>query len=268
MKRILTALVLLAVLLPVTEWGGPYLFFAFAGLFIAIGTWECLRLLARLGSRPFVPLGVLGAVAVLWSSSGFEPDFDAMLPLSGVTILASVLSMWQRRDTEDMVKAVVGTVFPLVYVALMLGHVIRLRGIPGEDGRDLLYLLFLCVIFADTGAYYVGTNLGRRRMAPRISPKKSWEGTLGGVLASIGAAVVAHAWFYQRLPLGHALALGALLAAASVFGDLAESMLKRAAGVKDSSSLLPGHGGVLDRADGVIFAAPILYYYWRALLAP
>jgi phosphatidate cytidylyltransferase len=104
-------------------------------------------------------------------------------------------------------------------------------------------------------------------MAPVVSPKKTWEGAAGGVLGSVAGALVAHAWFFNRLPVGHAVALGVLLCGAGILGDLAESMLKRAAGVKDSSALLPGHGGVLDRVDSLLVAAPVLYYYWGVFLA-
>ena len=94
-------------------------------------------------------------------------------------------------------------------------------------------------------------------MAPRLSPKKSWEGALGGILASVGGAAAAQYWFHPALPLGHALALGVVLGLAAIFGDLS----KRAVGVKDSSSLVPGHGGILDRTDSLLFAGPILYYH-------
>jgi phosphatidate cytidylyltransferase len=94
-----------------------------------------------------------------------------------------------------------------------------------------------------------------------LSPKKTWEGALGGVAASVGGALLAHVWFYQRLPIPHAIVLGILLGVAGILGDLAESMVKRAAGVKDSARTLPGHGGFLDRTDSLLFSAPVLYYY-------
>jgi phosphatidate cytidylyltransferase len=125
----------------------------------------------------------------------------------------------------------------------------------------------LCVTLSDTGAYYAGSAFGSHRMAPVISPKKSWEGVAGGVIGSLIGALLGHFWFFQRLPLAHALALGVVLCAAGILGDLGESMLKRTAGVKDSSALLPGHGGVLDRVDSLLVAAPVLYYYWMVFLA-
>jgi phosphatidate cytidylyltransferase len=172
-----------------------------------------------------------------------------------------------RRTVQEMLASAMGTLFPVLFVGLSLGFLVGLRAAPGEDGEDLLMLLFLCVILADTAAYYVGTSIGKRRLAPAISPNKSWEGAIGGIVASVLGALVAHAWFYQRLPVGHALALGLILGLTAILGDLAESMVKRASGVKDSSSLLPGHGGVLDRVDSLLFAGPVLYYYHQWFLA-
>jgi phosphatidate cytidylyltransferase len=125
----------------------------------------------------------------------------------------------------------------------------------------------LCVTLSDTGAYYVGSKLGSHKMAPVISPRRAGRGRSGGILGSVIAALVAHAWFFQRLSIAHALVIGVLLCVAGIVGDLAESVLKRAAGVKDSSALLPGHGGVLDRVDSLLVAAPVLYYYWWVFLA-
>ena len=141
-----------------------------------------------------------------------------------------------------------------------------MRFIPGEDGEDLLMLLFVCVVLADIAAYYVGRAVGRRRLAPVLSPKKTWAGAVAGVAASMAGALVAQAWFYQRLAPGHALVLGFALGLAAIVGDLAESMVKRSANVKDSSRLLPGHGGLLDRTDSLLFAGPLLFYYYRWFL--
>jgi phosphatidate cytidylyltransferase len=149
---------------------------------------------------------------------------------------------------------------------MTLGYLPRMRAIPGEDGADLLLLVLVCVICTDVAAYYVGSNFGKHRMAPRLSPKKSWEGAAGGLLASVGVAVLANFWFFQRLPLGHAIAIGLILGVVAILGDLSESLVKRAAGVKDSSSLIPGHGGLLDRVDSLLFAGPVLYYYYMAFL--
>jgi phosphatidate cytidylyltransferase len=116
---------------------------------------------------------------------------------------------------------------------------------------------------SDSGAYYTGRALGRHKLAPRISPGKTWEGAAGGMLASLLTAVLAHYWFFPELPLRIALPLAAAMNILGVLGDLTESALKRGAGAKDAAQILPGHGGLLDRLDSLLFNAPVLYYFGR-----
>ncbi len=266
MKRVLTAAVLMAVLWVVIKKTTPAAFFALMAIGIALAAWECYRLLESRGDRPFRLLGVAASVVLAWSFLGARPLVPAAIPLLAATALAVIAAM-ARRDTPDaMLRAASSTLFPVLFVGLTLGTVVGLRGRAGEDGTDTLLLLLLCVICSDTAAFYVGSTIGRHRMAPVLSPRKTWEGAVGGLLASVAGAVVAHFWFYQRLALPHALAIGVLLSAAGVLGDLAESMVKRAAGAKDSSALLPGHGGFLDRVDSLLLAGPALYYYYRIFL--
>jgi len=191
----------------------------------------------------------------------------AVAVLTAAALGAPALAMARRATPEAMLDATMTTFFPVLFIGIPFAFVVGLRVLPGENGPDLLLLAMLCVTLSDAGAFYAGSAFGARPMAPVISPKKSWEGVAGGVLGSIAGALIGHFWFFQRLPLAHALALGVVLCAAGIVGDLAESMLKRAGGVKDSSALLPGHGGVLDRVDSLLVAAPVLYYYWTAFLA-
>jgi phosphatidate cytidylyltransferase len=218
------------------------------------------------GARPFKVLGCAAIVAVAWSFLGLAPRYELAVPLAGVAIGAVVLAMLRRAGPAEMLDAAMATLFPVLFVGLGLAHLLGLRAIPGEDGEDLVLLLFLCVIFGDTAAYYVGSRLGRRPLAPVLSPRKTWEGAAGAIGGSVVAGLVAHAWFYRRLPLPHALALGVILGVTGMAGDLAESMVKRAARVKDSSTLIPGHGGMLDRTDSLLFAGPVLFYYYRWFL--
>jgi phosphatidate cytidylyltransferase len=184
-----------------------------------------------------------------------------------VTVAAMCASQRLRESPSHMLHTSMATLFPVVFVGVSMSYAVGLRMFPGELGEDLLMLLFLCVIATDTAAYYVGTAWGRHRLAPRVSPKKSWEGAIGGLLASVGAALLGHIWFYRRLTWVDAVALGLLLGLAAIAGDLAESVVKRATGAKDASNLLPGHGGLLDRADSMLFAGPVLYYYHQLFLA-
>jgi phosphatidate cytidylyltransferase len=211
-------------------------------------------------------LGLVAGLAVVWSFLDVAPRFGPELPLVWLVLTAIVLAMWRRAEPREMLESSTYTVCPVLFVGLGLAFLAGLRSMPGEDGEDLLMLLFGCIILADTAAYYVGSWIGKRRLAPLLSPNKSWEGALAGLAASMLGALIAQSWFYQRLPLAHALTLGVLLGLAAIVGDLAESTLKRAVGVKDASRLLPGHGGLLDRTDSLLFAGPLLYYYYRWFL--
>jgi phosphatidate cytidylyltransferase len=144
---------------------------------------------------------------------------------------------------------------------------VALRAIADPDGEDLITLLFISLILADTAAYYVGTRYGRHKMSPQISPNKSWEGLAGAMAGAVVGTVLAHTWFYTRLPLIHVVPLGLLLGTTGALGDLAESVVKRSCKVKDSSGIFPGHGGIFDRTDNLLIAAPVLYYYYVWLLA-
>ncbi len=154
----------------------------------------------------------------------------------------------------------------MVFIGLTMGYVVGLRAVPDPDGSDLVTLLFVCVILGDTAAFYVGTTIGRHKMAPQISPNKSWEGFAGAMVGSVLGALLAHFWFYQRLPLVHVAPVGLILGTTGALGDLAESVVKRACGVKDSSALVPGHGGIFDRTDNLLLAPAVLYYYYTWFL--
>jgi phosphatidate cytidylyltransferase len=266
MRRILTAAVLVPVLWGVIKLTPPWALLLLIAVGTAIAAWECYGLLELRGARPFKVLGILGCLAITWSFFEAGESFHPTLPLLAVTVGALVASMAWRIDPGAMLDASMSTLFPVLFVGLPLAYPLRFRLLPDERGRDFLILLIVCTAFADTAAYYVGRSFGRHRMAPRLSPKKSWEGAAGGIAASAGGGLLAHFWFFQHLPLVHAVVLGILLGATGILGDLAESMVKRAVGAKDSSGMLPGHGGLLDRADSLLFSGPVLYYYYRAFL--
>ncbi len=267
MTRLLTASVLIPAAWYLCKRAPFSWFLAAAVILAAIGAWECAAILKLRGSRPFAGFAVSCSLAVVWAFSRQAPHAAALALLTLVAVGAPLLAMWRRATPDEMLDATMTTFFPVLFVGLPFAFVVGLRTIPGENGSDLLLLAMLCVTLSDTAAYYIGSLFGSRALAPVISPKKTWEGALGGVAGSLTGAMIAHLWFFRRLPLGHALTLGVVLSAAGVVGDLAESALKRSAGVKDSSALLPGHGGVLDRIDSLLVAAPILYYYWSLFLA-
>jgi phosphatidate cytidylyltransferase len=267
----MTRLVTAALLIPAAWYlckRAPFALFLLAALLLAgIAAWECVAILKHRGSRPFAWVAVAACLGVVGAFALQPPVFVAVAILTAAALASPALAMARRATPEAMLDATTTTFFPVLFVGLPFAFVVGLRVIPGENGPDLLLLAMLCVTLSDAGAYYVGSAFGRHRMAPVISPKKSWEGAAGGVFGSVVGALLGHFWFFRRLPLAHAITLGIVLCAAGILGDLAESMLKRTAGVKDSSALLPGHGGVLDRVDSLLVAAPVLYYYWTLFLA-
>jgi phosphatidate cytidylyltransferase len=175
-------------------------------------------------------------------------------------------ALFTRRALSESIPALAITLFGIMYVSWLLSHLVFLRGLV-PNGTRLVFYLLLVVWAGDTGAYYIGSTLGRHKLAPVISPKKSIEGAVGGLAASMLASAVAKWTFLPLLNYADVVALGLGLAVIAQIGDLCESLLKRAVNVKDSGAILPGHGGLLDRLDGVMFAAPVLYYYALVFLA-
>ena len=165
--------------------------------------------------------------------------------------------------------------FGVIYVALLAACLIGVRMIPDSATKTLvphlaskmLTMFFAIVMLTDTGAYYTGRTLGRHKLAPRVSPGKTIEGAIGGFVTAVVAGFLCKLTFFPEIPIAHAMALGAALGVIGQFGDLAESLLKRGANVKDSGTLLPGHGGMLDRVDSLLFCAPVLYFYSRLFVS-
>jgi phosphatidate cytidylyltransferase len=164
------------------------------------------------------------------------------------------LASWRgERDASGRLGA---ALLPLLYIGLPIGALVSLRALRG---REALFLLMLTVMVSDTAQYYSGRVFGRRVLAPTISPKKTVEGAFGGFVAGGALMAVVGAWWLPDAPLALRVALGVTVVALGIAGDLFESVLKRSAGVKDSATLIPGHGGVLDRIDALLFAAPVYY---------
>jgi len=266
MSRLLTASLLIPAAWYLCKRAPFPLFLLAMAVVVGLAAWEALGLFEVRGATPFRWAGTIASLAFVWAYAGLAPRLEPIDVLVALFLVIPIGAMVARPDPDAMLDAITGTIVPVALVGVGLAHCVALRAVPGENGSDLLLLALVCVTFSDTGAYYVGSAFGRHPLAPAISPKKTWEGVAGGWAGSLFGAALAHFWFFQRLSVVHAAVLGTLLCAAGIAGDLAESLLKRAAGTKDSSSLLPGHGGVLDRVDSLMVAAPVLYYYWRALL--
>jgi phosphatidate cytidylyltransferase len=202
---------------------------------------------------------------VLLLASFFVPGKAVLLAVVLPLLVIPAIYSLAPIDLAEALPACAVSVFGVLYVGLTVGASMRLRLDFEPYGGDLIFFLLLVVWLNDAGAYYVGRNFGKTKMSPRVSPKKTVEGLVGGLATAMVTAAVVHFTFFPEFPLPHAMACALLLAFAGVVGDLAESVWKRSAGVKDSGSTIPGHGGFLDRLDSVLFTAPILYVYWALL---
>jgi phosphatidate cytidylyltransferase len=244
-------------------WSHPYVFDATIALVAALALYEFLIL----GRCKGYVLPVALCIAVMLFVIGafvFEPiSVEMGVFVALLVIPASYVVM--SGNLDDALPSSAIAVLATLYVGMLGGSMIRLRN-DFAVGWKLVFFLLLVVWLGDAGAYYVGRSLGRHKLSPRISPKKTVEGLIGGIATSIITALVIHFTFFKELPLLHAVIAGVILSIAGVIGDLAESMWKRSAAVKDSGTLIPGHGGFLDRFDSIFFTAPILYSYWFLVL--
>ena len=266
MTRVISGLAM-ALLAVGLVWFAPSWLFAAGALGLCAAACAEYAALAR-HSRLAVP-GFASGFAALLTSAAFTPfvtgdsgrvPIDVVLMAAMVALTALVLSRW--RDEPDGLAVVSAALLPSLYIGLPIGAMIAIR--EGR-GRESLALLMLTIVVSDTAQFYTGRLFGRRLLAPRISPKKTIAGAVGGFVCGGVLLAVLGAWWLPGLPGPLRVLLGAAIVALGITGDLFESMLKRSAGVKDSSSLIPGHGGVLDRIDALLFAAPVYYIVVRYL---
>jgi phosphatidate cytidylyltransferase len=257
-KRVLTAVVFIPLFYILVKYLPPLFFFLFVAAGIVIGLYEFYRFHYGPVLSPSIRLGlVLGVLVALGFYRHDLIDGSTLIVAMVLMILLFHLFFSGNLASSLVDSSVV--LFGLAYVGWFLGHLILIRGF--DDGGRAIFFLFLVTWAGDTGAYYVGTAIGRHKLSPRVSPNKTLEGAVGGAVMSAIAALVARAWFFPALNRQECLVLGVVLGVLGQLGDLAESMFKRGAGVKDSGDIVPAHGGLLDRVDSLIFTAPVFYYY-------
>jgi phosphatidate cytidylyltransferase len=253
--------------------GPPWLTLALA-LLAALAAYEAAQLVKRAGLPAnlwlpvsFAPLAVLGLAALL-GPTGLQTGWILIVPAIGVLVIVAALVGFAQRDPADGFRSWLGTLFACLYPSLLAFAAVFVGLMPGpqdgellgfhlETGRLFLLVLLLTVWTLDSGAYVAGKYHHRGHFMNHISPNKTWSGAIGGAVAAIIVCTVLM-WAIGQSAIGGAL-LGLVIAVAAQAGDLAESMLKRAAGAKDSGTLIPGHGGFLDRVDSFLFAAPAMY---------
>jgi len=226
-------------------------------LVIGMALMEFYRMLAAKGFPCWAWLGVtFGLLLPLAFYLGGEASHAAV---ASVIMLALITGLFTRQDLIISVQSAAFTLLGVFYIGWLLSYVILLRQLA--DGPDYVFYIFAVVWLGDAAAWCVGSLAGRHKLAPTISPRKTVEGAIGGLVGSLCGAIVAGFWLLDHLTFAQGLGIGGMLAVLGQLGDLSESLFKRSAGVKDSGALIPGHGGILDKIDGILFGAPALYYY-------
>ena len=279
-SRLLTALVALPVLIlsivlpyflpqyPQADW----LFLVIAALGLGAGLFEFFTLTKKLELKADASIAFLGAaalfVAFLFDAPAKAPD---LLILTLALFVIFVLVTQTFRFQADFSKMLAGagvTILGVLYVVFLGGFLVAMR-VGFENtlipflSTKLLGFFFLVAMGADAGAYYVGKTFGKHKLIPKVSPGKTWEGAVGGLVLSAAFAALASFWFFPELPYKFSIPLAIVMCVVGILGDLAESAMKRGSKAKDAASILPGHGGLLDRLDSLLFNAPILYYFAR-----
>jgi phosphatidate cytidylyltransferase len=258
MKRVITAVVFIPLFYLLVKYLPPLVFFLFVATGIVIGLHEFYRF--HYGSI-FSPSVRLGLVLGILVSVGFYLH-DVVEGSLVLIVAVSVILLFHLFSSKNLASSLIDSsvvLFGLAYVGWFLGHLILIRNF--EDGGRAIFFLFLVTWAGDTGAYYVGSSIGQRKLSPVVSPNKTVEGLIGGILTSMMFAFLARAWFFPALNRRECLMIGFLFGILGQLGDLSESMLKRSAGIKDSGTIVPAHGGLLDRVDSLIFTTPVFYYY-------
>lgn len=242
-----------------------------------IAMWEFYAMLDKAGVAHFKIAGLISGcffLSATWMALQYgDLDWDcaAETVVLALILMGVFLCQFLKRHSVNPIEAMAATIFGVMYVAFLLNFIGKLIMNWGAlEGRGLFVYLLVVVKFADSGAYFVGCAVGRHKLIPRISPAKTWEGCIGGVLTAVVASLIFLWWTDGKLGPVHlgwadGIFLAVLLAVAGILGDLAESQMKRAADVKDSGHWIQGMGGALDVLDSLLFAAPILYVYVKTM---
>jgi phosphatidate cytidylyltransferase len=257
MIRLASALVLLALVLGVIWYLPPIGTFVLGGVVLVLTFVEYAALARQLSPGfPALAAGLATLIVYTGINAGI-PLADVLVP---IFLAIALLSIARGKPEEDVLRAVSVALLPVIYLGATLGVSILVRTMWGASA---VLLPILVVGASDTAQYYGGRSLGRRPLSPSISPKKTVEGAITGMIAATAAAPIVGLWVFPSRSTAMLAVLGFLLGAIGLCGDLFESLLKRSTGVKDSSGLIPGHGGMLDRVDSLLFAGPVYYLFLR-----
>jgi len=263
LKRWITGLVALPFLIFLIYYGGiPFtILISLAGL---VALWEYYRIVFNAQTRPLSRIilywGYGISFALIWSTFLAGPDLT--LSLIGLNLLVvAVISLFQFKTDRAVLEVIAGQLQGIIYIPLLLSFLVLIRA--GSSGMIWIFLLLAIIFAGDTSAYYVGSYLGKHKLSPAISPGKTIEGAIGGIAANLVVGMIGKIIFLPAIPWGRCVLFFIVVGVAGQVGDLFESELKRASGIKDSGGILPGHGGILDRIDALLFASPVAYIFIR-----
>lgn len=262
--RIVSALIALAFALPTLIYLGEEGTHILVFLVAIFGAGEYLKMVAP-DEKKIWPIFHFVSFLFLFTLIYLDPShFLPILGLLSLVLFSGALFLVPDTNKGFEVLSRLGA--GLLYLPFQLSFLIKIREVDEELGLYWIFLVLLSTWSADSGAYFAGRAFGKNKLFPRVSPKKTWEGVFGGILLAMVVAVAFLHWFQPETKFYHGIAIGAILAIVSVVGDLVESLIKRSTGVKDSGSILPGHGGVLDRVDSILFTAPVTFLYLKYIL--
>ena len=256
--RILSGVVGLGIIVPPLVWGGQRGAEIVVLIAMLIGLEEYAGLVLGEARRKAFAL-LLAFAAPVWALLVWGPAEWHVPGIAAAALALFLVPMFSWADTTAGAHAGLRLVAGLVYVPVLMSFLPRLRALDG--GLTWLFLALAITWAGDTGAYFSGRAFGKTPLFPRVSPKKTWEGAIGGALLAAAFSAGLCLAFLPRVSLVHALVFGVLVDVFGILGDLVESMLKRAFGIKDSGWIMPGHGGILDRIDSLLFTAPVLWIY-------
>jgi phosphatidate cytidylyltransferase len=263
--RLLTAAVAAPILLSLIFLGPPWGWAIFVAVACTVGGLE-LYGMTHPGDRVAQVVCTaltLGVMAVLWF---FGTDPRALLAMVMILpICAVLLTLWRLGEMNTAALRMMAVIFGPVWLGSGLGAAILVHRDGGKDGPGFVLLSLMLSWLSDTGAYFAGRFLGKHKLYEAVSPKKTIEGAIGGIGGAVAGALLAHFFYLKSLPLSHAVGLAVVAGAIGQAGDLGESLLKRSFGVKDSGGIIPGHGGLLDRVDALLFTSALSYVYLRFL---
>jgi phosphatidate cytidylyltransferase len=259
--RLLTAAVAAPLILLLLYLGPVWAWLTFIALAAAIGAFELFGM-THAGDRIAQAIGVLLVEAVAFTLFHFGFDARVLVTLIlALPIVAQLLALWRLGDMSTAAMRMMATVFGPLYLGGGMAAIVLLKRDAGSDGPGFVLLALMLSWLSDTGAYFAGRFLGKRKLYPAVSPKKTIAGAFGGLGGAIAGSLLASFFYLKSLPVMHGIGLAIVGGALGQLGDLGESLLKRSVGVKDSGGIVPGHGGILDRVDALLVTATVLYLY-------